>query len=97
MTSQKTSGFKPAPKPLSPDEQKRRFAEILNGANPEEDSAIETKETAIETKPMTVRVTVEQYKKLVRLRHKTGMSMNAVCLDLIWTGLKAKIAEFGDI
>ena len=82
--------------PLSQKEKEKLEKKFLEGANPEnqEDSDEEFLEE-IKTKTILIRAPVSYHKNLLRIRKVTGMTINGVCLELLWPAIKQKLKDLG--
>lgn len=92
------TGF--AKNPLTQEETDRRAKKIIMGASyggDELNDEISDEDLEkIKVKPVLMRVPVAQYKKLLKIKKMTGLTMNGVCCDLIWTAIKLKLTELGE-
>jgi hypothetical protein len=87
-------GFKKAP--LSSKEKERLEKQFLEGANVETPS--NDKEElldAIKTKTLIIRAPASYHQNILKIRKMTGMTINAVCLDLLWPAIKQKLKDLG--
>lgn len=86
---------------LTAEELERRRKKILSGAysdyaKNEEDVDL-SKENKGKIKAIMLRVPMIHYKNLLKIKEKTGQTtMNSVCLDLLWIGIKHKLEEIDE-
>jgi hypothetical protein len=48
------------------------------------------------TKPMMIRAPEELYNDVIKISRKLGISINAICLDILQKGVKLKLKELHD-
>ena len=90
----KKKGFVKAP--LSQKEKEILEKRFLEGANPDHEE--ETKEELLEklkTKIIIIRAPISYHQNLIKIRKVTGMTINAVCLELLWPAIKQKLKDLG--
>ncbi|HEY9535901.1 MAG TPA: hypothetical protein VIQ77_15295 [Mucilaginibacter sp.] len=90
-----------AKNPLTDAERERLAKKIIMGAaygggNETDDEVSDEDLEKTKVKPILIRVPVAQYKKLLKIKKMTGLTMNGVCCDLIWTAIKLKLTELGE-
>jgi len=93
-------GNKPVQKfanPLLTDKEiKDKTKKILAGADIDKDIDDDIKPEKQETHAVMVRIPIAQYKKMLRIQSLTGKSLNAICLDFMWNGIKQTLKELED-
>jgi len=82
--------------PLSQKEREKLEKKFLEGANHNtqeeyEDESIEE----IKTKAIIIRAPVSYHKNLQKIRKVTGMTINGICLELLWPAIKQKLKDLG--
>lgn len=84
--------------PLTEKEKELKAKKFLMGANPEptpEDELTEEDTAKNKIHAIMLRVPMAHYKKLLKIKKATGLTMNGVCLDLLWSAMKQKLIDLG--
>lgn len=82
--------------PLSQKEKEKLEKKFMEGANP--DAQEEHEEEPLEeikTKTIIIRAPVSYHQNLLKIRKVTGMTINGVCLELLWPAIKQKLKDLG--
>jgi hypothetical protein len=80
-------------KELSQEEKDKLAKKFLHGANPEEED--EERSEKSKTKTILIRAPESYHKNLLKIRKITGMTINGVCLELLWPAIKQKLKDLG--
>ena len=89
----KTGFIKP---PLSKKEKERLEKKFIEGANT--DTQEEPEQVVLDDlqiKTIIIRAPVSYHQNLIKIRKVTGMSVNAICLELLWPAIKQKLETLG--
>ena len=82
--------------PLSQKEREKLEKKFLEGAG--QDVQEENEEELLEeikTKTIIIRAPISYHKNLLKIRQVTGMTINGICLELLWPAIKQKLKELG--
>jgi hypothetical protein len=82
--------------PLSEKEKEKLEKKFLEGANPEaQEEPMEELLEKLKTKTIIIRAPISYHQNLIKIRKITGMTINAVCLELLWPAIKQKLKDLG--
>ena len=83
--------------PLSQKEKEKLEKKFLEGANPDaqEEHDAEDPIEEIKTKTIIIRAPASYHKNLLKIRKVTGMTINGICLELLWPAIKQKLKDLG--
>jgi hypothetical protein len=81
--------------PLSTKEKEKLEKKFLEGFNPEAEEQQNEELEEIKTKTIIIRAPVSYHKNLLKIRQVTGMTINGVCLELLWPAIKQKLKDLG--
>ena len=82
--------------PLSQKEREKLEKKFLEGAS--QDVQEENEEELLEemkTKTIIIRAPISYHKNLLKIRKVTGITINGICLELLWSAIKQKLKELG--
>ena len=83
--------------PLSQKEREKLEKKFLDGANPDAQEEHEEPEEVEELKIKTliIRAPESYHKNILKIRKVTGMTINGICLELLWPAIKQKLKDLG--
>jgi hypothetical protein len=82
--------------PLSQKEKEKLEKKFMEGANPDAQEEQEEEPLGeIKTKTIIIRAPVSYHQNLLKIRKITGMTINGVCLELLWPAIKQKLKDLG--
>lgn len=84
--------------PLSKKEIEKLEKKFLEGANPDAQEDQEEESSIVEeikVKQIIIRAPISYHKNLLKIRKVTGMTINGICLELLWSAIKQKLKDLG--
>lgn len=82
--------------PLSQKEREKLEKKFLEGAAyPDAQEEQEEQPEEIKTKTIIIRAPSSYHKNLLKIRKVTGMTINGICLELLWPAIKQKLKDLG--
>jgi hypothetical protein len=81
--------------PLSTKEKEKLEKKFLEGFSQDAQEEQNEEPEEIKTKTIIIRAPVSYHKNLLKIRQVTGMTINGVCLELLWPAIKQKLKDLG--
>jgi hypothetical protein len=91
-TDEKKSKSGLTPPPLSPEERERRAKQIEEGANKPGKPITSTEPTG-KIKAFQMRLPESYYTDLLEIKRYTGLTVNAICIELLRVAIKERLKE----